>query len=369
MKIVQISPHFYPYIGGVEKVVYELSKQFISLGHNVTVLTTGKTNSEEYIDGIKVIRFEQLFEIFDIPINPHLFTKLNQIDCDIIHVHFPPALLDDLSALIASIKKIPCVLTIHSIREKDEYGCHEFLTKVYNNTFGKITSLSSKKMILLSEEHLRSTFFKKYENKIKIIPNGINLKNKKIKKRKKFIVLCVSLLKKTHRFKGIDYLIKALKHLDKIHLVIIGNGELNKTYQLLAERLDIADKITFTGYVNDEELYDWYAKAGCLCLPSTSKKEGFGLVALEAMSMGTPVIVTDVCGIASIVKKAKCGLVIKPKSVEQIVVAINKLFSDKKMMAEMGSKAYKVAKKYSWKKIANIYLKIYKEVSSQYERR
>ncbi|MEK7102386.1 MAG: glycosyltransferase family 4 protein, partial [Patescibacteria group bacterium] len=129
--------------------------------------------------------------------------------------------------------------------------------------------------------------------------------------------LFVGALDRAHYFKGLSLLLRAFKFLDSgsgagMTLVVVGSGELLNEYKKEARELGIAGRVTFTGGVTDEELARWYAGARALVLPSTDRSEAFGIVLIEAMACGTPVIASDLPGVREVVERVNGGVLVSP---------------------------------------------------------
>ena len=129
-----------------------------------------------------------------------------------------------------------------------------------------------------------------------------------ISARKEPYFLFVGALDTAHYFKGISVLLRALAETRNAKLVIVGKGNLQSAYEKEAQKLNIAGCVTFTGGVTDEELARWYAGARALVLPSTDGSEAFGMVLIEAMACGTPVIASDLHGVRAVVERVSESL-------------------------------------------------------------
>ena len=123
-------------------------------------------------------------------------------------------------------------------------------------------------------------------------------------------LLFVGALDRAHYFKGVSLLLQALAQTRDAKLVIVGKGELLSQYEKEAAQLGIADRVHFTGGVTDEELARWYAGARALVLPSTDRSEAFGIVLIEAMACGTPVIASDLPGVRAVVERVHGGVLV-----------------------------------------------------------
>ncbi|MCW4034190.1 MAG: glycosyltransferase [Candidatus Bathyarchaeota archaeon] len=147
--------------------------------------------------------------------------------------------------------------------------------------------------------------------------------------------------------KGIDLLIQAVKRLPDVHLVLVGKGLHQARLMDLAKKLDMADRVTFTGFISREELCTRLLEANVYALPIRSyNHEGTNRSVVEAMFAGLPVVVTNVGGLPSIIDDCVNGFVIEPDSVEAISTAISKLLSDEELCKKMGKNNRAKAKKY-----------------------
>ena len=289
-------------------------------------------------------------------------------DFDILHTHMPTPWSADMSALVSVIKRKPLILTYHNDLLKT--GFANVIATVYNNTFLKLLLKTSKKIIITQPDYINhSKYLKKFEKKIVVLPNAVDVevfKKKNFKKKKNSIFL-LSVLDEFHRYKGLDYLLESIKQVKKdipsIKLYVAGKGKLLEEYKELAKELGVEKNVEFLGFVTDEDLIKYYNQSEIFVLPSIDHCEGFGIVLLEALACKTPVISTTIVGVAKDVKKDNCGLIIKPKDSKVLSKSILKLLRDNKLRKEMGERGnILVHKKYSWKKVAKDMEKLYSEV-------
>ncbi|MBZ9572939.1 glycosyltransferase family 4 protein [Patescibacteria group bacterium] len=231
----------------------------------------------------------------------------------------------------------------------------------------------TKKILAVSGDTKRwllDTFGKEFSRKTRIIPGGIHIEhfppekkikliNKKYKLKNKKVILFSGKLTPQ---KGVHYLIKAAKDI-RGHVYIIGDGPEKKNLEDLKYKLAL-NNVHFLGYMGDDrkqELEEFYYRADVFIAPSVWD-EPLGLVILEAMASKTPVIATRKGGIPLAVKDGINGFLIRPRSSQQIVEACNKLLENDELRKKMGENARKtVEKKFTWKKIAQKYIRIYKK--------
>jgi glycosyltransferase involved in cell wall biosynthesis len=153
------------------------------------------------------------------------------------------------------------------------------------------------------------------------------------------------------------------EEISDVKLIIGGKGTLLPYYRELANSLGLGENVEFRGFIPDEDLLDYYNNCQAFILPSiSSAQEGFGIVALEAMACGKPVITTEIVGIAKDLAKTKSGLVIEKKNVDELSNAIIKVLKDKSGQ-RMGLRGRKLVEdKYTWKMVAKMTENIYREV-------
>lgn len=283
---------------------------------------------------------------------------------DLIHAHV--ALPDGYAAMkLAEVFNVPYVVTIHGqdlqqtiYRNKQ---CKENIFKVI---------YSAKKIILVSNK-LKNIIKKYYDdknNKFKVIANGVNINNilnsevEKTNEERKKIILSVSNLKKT---KGLDLNLKAFSMLigkyPNLKYLIVGDGIERKNLENLSKELGITDKVEFLGVLSHENVMKKMVEADIFSLPSWN--EAFGVVYIEAMAHGKPVIGCIGEGLEDFVENEKMGMLVNPKDVDSLTEAIYYLLSNPDKAREMGEKARElVFEKYTWEKNAENTIKVYEEV-------
>ena len=386
MKIIQTPVRFYPFIGGVENYVHYLSRELIELGHNVDIICANepKSKKEELVNGINVKRLFYLGKIANTNITPSLPFKLLSEDFDIIHTHMPTPWSADWSSLSSKIKRKPLVVTYHN--DIIGNGFAGFIAGFYNSTGLRFLLKQADKIIITQPNYLNSSpYLKDHKDKVEVIPNGvdvdffkpINLDNELInprdvnlngKNQPENTIFFLSLLDEFHKYKGLDYLLKALKivkkQINNFKLIVGGKGILLDHYQKMANSLGLGENVEFHGFIPDEKIVEYYSNCNVFVLPSISSvQEGFGIVALEALACETPVISTEIVGVAEDIKKNNAGLIVMPKDSDALAVAIIKILKDEDLQKEMGSNGRKlVEEKYTWKGIAKMMEKVYNEL-------
>ena len=284
---------------------------------------------------------------------------------DLIHAHV--ALPDGYAGMkVAQKYKKPLIVNIHgqdfqqTIFKNNK--CKKNIEKIIN--FSEKTIVVSKKLNKIGENNLQIS-----SNKIKVVSNGINRNDIYIKINKNFkeykdkkIILSVSTLKRT---KGIDLNIKAIEQLTKEYsnliYLIIGHGAERVNLKKLIDELKIQNIVKFIGKVSHRKVMEYLDFCDVFSLPSWN--EGFGIVYLEAMAQGKPVIGCQGEGIEDFVENGKTGLLVKPKDVDSLAKALGFLLSNIDEAKIIGERAQKVVlENYTWEKNAEKTIEIYREV-------
>lgn len=376
-----VCPYFFPEPGGLQNYAYNISKKMVEKGHKVTVLcsTRSNDNSIDYIDGIKVIRQKPNFILSNTPIRFDLFIRMSilirQNKFDLINAATPVPFYSDIASLASKIYKIPFILTYHNDVIKPNFPLN-LISTIYNYTLGAV-SLKLSFPIITSSPYCynESQFLSPFKDKLVLIPPAVNLENYHVGKSFKpydtykisyssNIVLFVGQLSRTHTHKGVDYLIKAFSEMLKIkkdvYLIIVGKGDMISGYQNLCKGLQISDKVIFSGFVEENDLIEYYRGADVIVLPSTRVAEGFGMVLIEGGACGKPVIGTKVGGIQYVINHRETGLLVPPKDQKSLASSILYLLKNESVRVEMGNKGRKlVEENFSWENCIQNTLKVY----------
>jgi len=373
MKIAQLSPYFYPHLGGVESHVLELSKHLIDLGHEVFVVTTKLegTKSEEIVEGVPVKRVEPLTIFLSTPIVPGVRDVLSEEDYDILHGHSPPPLMSFFGVRSAKKKDVPFVLTYHCDLEiPHSFG--PLIVNLYERTFGTYTVSKSEKIITTTPSY-GATSKAVWHREADIIPNAVDEKrfhpsNEGSKIREKLGLEDETLITYVGRIvyhKGLEYFVRAAKYLrDKnVQFLLVGTGDFRSELESMIESEGLEDSVMFAGRVPNEELPNYYAATDIFVLPSVSRLEAFGIVALEAMASCVPVIVSDIPGVRDVIVEGKHGLLADPMNSQDLAGKIRTLIENPDMAERMGKNGRKrVEEKFTWSKVAEEIEEVYESV-------
>lgn len=371
MTIAQIICVFPPYKSGMGNSVLKISETLAKRGHNITVFTPnyGRWTAEENVLNFKAVRLKPWLKRGNGAFIPQLLKQLKGFD--IIHLHYPffgGAEIVWLAKMLNS-KKIKLILHNHM----DITGLSPVMkllslptALVKKSLFNRADAIVCSSFDYTAESGIKK-YLKKYYDKFFEVPFGVEADKFYPEINKSVIssprILFVGGLDKAHYFKGIDVLLNALGGLKDMNwsLRIIGRGELKIKYEKRVRNLNISNIVVFTEKVTDQELQKAYRHSDIFVLPSINRGEAFGLVLLEAMSSGVPVIATNLPGVRKVFNNGVEGLLAQPNDVASLREALLELIKDGKLRKEMGEAGRKLAlAKYSWEKVGEELEKIYK---------
>ena len=376
MKILMLTWEYPPRIvGGIARVVNDLSKRLIKDGHEVTVVTyrEGNTPYYELDKGVKVYRVDNFminannFIDWIMQLNFNFIAKVGEIIAqegkfDVIHAH------DWLVAYAAKTLKqaynMPIVSTIHATEAGRNSGIREANQKYINDTEWMLTYESTEVIVNSNymKNELQRLFGLPFE-KINVVPNGVNITNysgieRDYNFRRKYAMDNEKIILFMGRLvyeKGVQYLIgampKILEHYHDAKLVIAGQGGMINELKQEVYNLGLGNKVCFAGYLNGKDVGKMYKAADISVFPSTY--EPFGIVALEAMLAEVPVVVSDIGGLNEIVNHRETGMKTYCGNSNSIADSIIELLFDHQLASNMVKKAkIKVRNEYNWNKIA-----------------
>jgi glycosyltransferase involved in cell wall biosynthesis len=178
------------------------------------------------------------------------------------------------------------------------------------------------------------------------------------------LVLFVAALDRAHHFKGLTRLLEALRERPDpaIHLLVVGDGDQRGVYEAQAEAWELRPKVHFVGAIPQSELPPYLAAADLLALP-TSPPESFGMVLIEAMACGTPVIASDIPGVRDVVRRTGGGLLVPPHDARALATALVEGLRDRQHLVELGAAGRRaVEAAFHWQRIGLQLDSLYRDV-------
>ncbi len=383
IRIIHLSKYYPPDRGGMETHIQTLARTQASMGAEVHVICVNgfdkqghlatKTRTVYETDGnVKVIRLGRLLSVarFDIcsGLCKEIGKFINQPNT-IFHLHTPNPTM--LMALTMLRRTIPLVITHHSdvIKQKIlKYGLRPFEHLVYHQ---------SSKILTTSSQYIQgSKFLQLYRQRLSALPLGLDIEpytqphekslaySRDLKqKHGDTIWLAVGRLV---YYKAYHIAIEALKRVQG-KLVIIGVGPLESELKALARKLEVENRIVWLGHVNEHKLVGAYHAAKALWFPSNVRSEGFGLVQVEAMASGCPVINADICcsGVPWVSRHEKEGLTVPINDSVALAEAANRLLLEPGLRKRLVKASQTRAEYFNHISMAERSLDIYDKVLSQ----
>ncbi|MCU0628955.1 MAG: glycosyltransferase family 4 protein [Methanoregulaceae archaeon] len=365
MKIIQTPARIFS-SGGVERYVGDLSRQLVKRGHHVTIICAQSRTHSAVCQDLEILPLVSIGRIGNTPLTPSLPFHLLKQDFDIIHTHLPTPWSADWSRIVAHWKDRPLVLTYHSAITGR--GIARRIAGMYTRTAQK-TLFSRASRIILAREAYFPDSLRDFRDKVAYIPIGVDSTRfypQELEDTSDIFFL--SVFDKFHGFKGFESLLSAIQHIKiripDVRVVVGGDGPLLPYYGRMAESMGLSKNIHFAGHIPEDRLRDYYNGCSVFVLPSRSPElETFGIVLLEAMACGRPVVTTDIAGMADDIKKTDAGIVVKVDDREALANAILKILQDKSLGRMMGSCGRRlVEEKYRWETVTEKIEQLYKDI-------
>jgi rhamnosyl/mannosyltransferase len=362
LRVLHVGKFYPPHPGGMETHLRALCGE-LKQAVNVEVVVAGdeRETVEEMIDGVKVARLGTLLNFAAAPVCPQMVRRIREASADIVHIHWPNPTA--VLAYLASGHRGRLVFTYHSdiIRQK--------LLRI---PFWPILRHALKRadaIIVSSPNYVNtSPVLQKFRNRCRVIPFGVPLE--------KFDRADAIEVSKIHRqfgprivlgvgrlvyYKGFEYLIRAMRNVEG-HLLIVGDGPLRDELEREARAAGVSQRVTFLTGVRDVLAY--YHAADVFALSSVARSEAFGIVQLEAMACGKPVINTELdSGVPFVSPHQLTGLTVPPADDVALGQAINTLLDDPALIAKYGRAGRKrVEQEFNLEAMTRRTLQVYNEV-------
>ncbi len=364
MKILLVSPFDFTFPGGVNEHILHLDAEFRKRGHATRVLTPRSLGEDEQDDG----HFIKLGTAVPIPANgstaritlsPFVSGKVKDLlqreQFDVVHLHEP--LAPALPLLVLLHSRTINVGTFHAARSHNLgylYG-KPILAHFFSKLHGRIAVSPA------ALEFVSRYFPGHYE----LIPNGIDIDlfRPDVPPLDQFAgqptILFVGRYNESR--KGFKYLLEALalvqREFPAVQLIVVGPGD-PRRFQGLIERHGLYGHLRFVGPVAPQDLPRYYATCDVFCSPATGR-ESFGIVLLEAMASGKPVVATDIRGYRYVVRHGVEGLLVERKNPEALALALVHLLADRELRQRLGQAGRRRAERFSWSVIADQTLAYY----------
>lgn len=316
-------------------------------------------NEDSVMDAVGITRVARVATIASMPVCPGLSRAINRFPSDLVHLHTPNP--GAAFALVRSEYMGPLVITHHA----DTIGRRAL--RLLSDIYVRRAMDRAAIIIVTSQRYLQtSKELAPYRSKCRVIPLGIELNESLAKndvseglggRADSRIILAIGRLV---RYKGFDVLVQAMKGVDG-RLVLIGSGPEEARLRALIEREGMAAKVEMPGRVADLDPY--YKAASVFVLPSVTRAEAFGIVQLEAMAAGLPVVNTNIdSGVPEVSVDGETGLTVEPHDVSGLAHAIQLLLNRQEFREQLGKAArIKVRTEFTADRMAERTLNLYRD--------
>lgn len=353
IRILQVNKLYYPVTGGIERVVQQLAEGLCDVTDSKVLVCQqkGKTTTEQ-INGVEVTRASSIGMLSSLPLSMSFLWKFRKMsrDRDILHIHMPFP-LGDLACFLSGYRG-KVVLWWHSdiVRQKR-------MLKIYRPLMEWLLRRADC-IIVATQGHIDgSEFLKPHEDKCRIIPFGVERQIEETADR--WIAVQEESSGRQHSskdsvrflfvgrlvyYKGCNELIRAFIQASAsrsdLFLDIVGTGPLEREMKEMVHEAGLEERVRFYANVEDEELAEFFGTCDVFVLPSVARSEAFGLVQIEAMAFGKPVINTKLpSGVPYVSLDQITGLTVPPKDVRELAQAMRYLAEHPEERREMGVRA------------------------------
>ncbi len=370
MKIALVTPYDYPFPGGVTEHIMQLDHEFRARGHDTRILAASSEDKDilrgnviKVSGAVAPIPFSG--STARITLSPQVYRRVKNIlhdeKFDIVHVHEPGVPV--LSVAVLRHSHAINVGTFHAYRETNAF--YEYARPLAARIFGRLDG-----RIFVSEA-VRDYITHYFPSEYRVIPNGIDLArfgSPDIPPIAKYNdgrpnILFVGRMEKR---KGFRHLIRAYPYIKSAvpnaRLLVVGAfSDEEKAPFVRYARTHHLRSIHWIGYVSREDLPRYYRTATVFCAPSTGF-ESFGIVLLEAMAAGLPMVASDIAGYRLVLSDRVEGCLVEPENARAIADATIELLRDPAQRAAMAARGRATAAQYDWRIIAERVLEYYGEL-------
>ncbi len=378
MRVAMVSEWFNARAGGVAVHVRQLTEFLVKYGVDVEIITGSWNPGEMPVDvPVHVIKGpkDPFFRLNMSPwVSRDMKETINKGDFDVIHAHHAFSRMP-LSALnIGRDFNIKGILTTHTVSFMPDYN-YLWASLSYGYPVYRIMISKADEIIAVSDSARR--FISHFTDvPVRVIPNGVDTSEFRVMDRSEakkmmgfgdepFFLYVGRLVSKKGLFTLLMAFSDVLKEMPEAKLRIAGKGNLKPVLLSMSKALGINGSVEFLGYVPDESLNPLFSSADVFVLPSAFG-ESFGIVILEAMASGTPVIGTKVGGIEEILGDGKCGVLVPPSDPSKMAEAMVSLMVDRDLRERMGKRALRrVRKEYDWRVVAKKVMEVYEKSDVQ----
>lgn len=373
--ILHVIKSYHPTVGGMETVARQLAEGAARYGHEVSVLCCGgNCNEEREINGVTVHRIKPFFNVGSAPLSLCYILKLWQLmeRSDIVHFHVPNP-IGELAFCLArwTKKRVKTVCTYHldPVRPKTFVRLYKILLHQFLSQCNVICPTSPQYV-------LSSDILQKHSNKCRPVPLGVEVSRfghvDPVALSEAERLVChlksprVLFCGRFSYYKGLHVLVEAMSRLPSASLVLVGQGEKEEELKRQVKDLNLQERVAFLGHLPDDLYAAVYHTADIFVLPSIYRSEAFGIVGLEAMAAGLPLITTELgTGTSFYNVDGETGYVVPPMDPDALVEALQKMLSNPEKLCEMKKNAFERVKDFCVHSMIEKNFAIYSELHSE----
>ncbi len=341
LRIAHLTATFPPYPGGAGNTAYRFALGQAERGHHVEVFTATAEGTPPPDGGAIVHRIDPVFAIGNAPLIPRI-ARLRGFD--LLHIHYP--FIFGVEMLLASRLGRggrDAAVLVHYKNELIGEGGRRPLFAAYERLTPPLLVRHADRVCVLSTDHADSVPYlrslrRRRPERVVVMPNGVDaeafapgaddqgLRASLGLGEDAILAAFVATLDRAHHFKRLDVAIDALARADdeRLHLVVAGDGELRPQFEAQAASAGLADRVHFLGRVPHAEL-PGVLRASDLFLLTTEPPESFGIVLIEAMASGLPVLATEYPGVRAVVDDGVNGKVVPEGDAGAVAAALDRL--------------------------------------------
>jgi len=337
LRVLHVGKFYPPHMGGIETHLQTLCGALLGSA-DVRVVVSNETRGtvEEIVDSVPVARVGTLATAFSTSISPGIITRIRRSAADLVHIHLPNPTA--VLAYLASGHRGRLVVTCHSDTVRQKVLGRLFDPLLYTFLQRSDAIIATSPNYVASSRALQA-----FRDRCHVIPLGIDVTQfqhcdaAEVRKVHESVGdrLVVSVGRLVY-YKGFDVLIRAMTSV-RGKLVIVGEGPLRADLERLAAERGVASKVTFTGKISHARLVALYHAADVFALASVARSEAFGIVQVEAMAAGLPVVNTRLqSGVPFVSVDGVTGLTVPPGDPQALAAAINRLLDDSALRRSFG---------------------------------
>lgn len=355
-------------------VAFQQARALASAGVEVTVFTRRQAQPRLRPPGVEVVELPAVLAKGNAACLPQVLWRTGGYD--LIHVHYPFFGTAEVLAARRLVTGPPIILQYQM--DVIGRGWFAYAFRWHRRMLFPLILRAADGIVVTTADYAASSFLgpklTSLQPRLAIIPPGVDLNHltpdgeseswrRRLGLNGRPLIFFLSRLDRAHYFKGLHVLFEALLALPGTGLIVGGDGSLRATYEAQAAALGLRPRVRFAGEIPDEMLPAYYRAADVVVLPSVDRTEAFGLVLLEAMACGKPVVASRLPGVRTLVQEGRNGYLVEPGNAVDLADKIKRCLADGPALGLYGRQAAEA--RYGWPVIAEQLLRLYDEVLSR----